>query len=102
MDIKLEGRQVELGDELRERVESRFKELDKKYGPIAHSRVSVERKPHKNEQRAEVTMVVNLSGETITVSKEAATVVAAVNETLETLTLQIQSHVDKHRKEHRA
>ena len=101
MDIKLEGRQVEIGDELKERIESKLENLSKRFGPITHARVSIEKKSHNNEQRAEVVAVVNISGTTITVNRESATVVVAVNEMLETLSLELQTYVEKKRKDHR-
>ncbi|MBF0309781.1 MAG: ribosome-associated translation inhibitor RaiA [Magnetococcales bacterium] len=95
MDVKLEGRQVEIGNELRERIEKRLENLDRRFGPITHARLSVEKKAHRNEQRAEVTAVINIPGQTLTATKEAATVVEAVNETLDTLTEEIQEIVKK-------
>lgn len=101
MEIKLEGRQVELGSELQERITKRFENLDQRFGPITHARFTVERRPHNNDQRAEGTAVVNIAGSTITATKESATVVAAVNDTLETLTENLKGHVDKNKKDHR-
>ncbi len=101
MEIKLEGRQVELGSELQERIKKRLDSLDRRFGPITHARFSVERRPHKNEQRAEAKAVVNIAGSTITAAKESATVVAAVNETLDTLTQNLKAHVEKKKKDHR-
>lgn len=101
MDIKLEGRQVEIGAELRERIETRLDSLDKRFGPITHARVSVEKKSHVNEQRAEVTALVNLAGHTVAVTRESSTVVAAVNEALETLTEDVKTYVERSRKAHR-
>lgn len=95
MEVKLEGRQVDIGDELKARIHKRMDGLDQRFGPLTHARLSVERKAHKNEQRAEVTVVVNVSGNTITVKKEAATVVAAVNETLEILDKQVKEDAEK-------
>ena len=101
MEIKLEGRQVELGEELRERIRNRLENMDKRFGPITHARVSIERSVRKNEQRAKVTAVINVTGATLTVSKEMPTVIAAVNDTLETLGLELSKHVEKTRKKHR-
>lgn len=95
MEIKLEGRQVELGDELQDRIRSRLETMDKRFGPITHARVSVDRSARKNEQRAKVTAVINVVGATVTVSKEMPTVVAAVNDALETLGLELAEHVQK-------
>ena len=101
MEIKLEGRQVELGDELQERIRGRLDALDQRFGPITHARVSVDRSMRKNEQRAKVTAVINVVGTTLTVSKESATVVVAVNDTLETLSLELAEHTEKTKKNHR-
>ncbi|MBF0622406.1 MAG: ribosome-associated translation inhibitor RaiA [Magnetococcales bacterium] len=95
MDIKMEGRQVELGDDLRERIQSRFDSLDDRFGPMSHARISVEKKAHKNDQRAEVTAVVHIGKTTLTASKEAPTVIAAVNDTLDTLTREIKNYTGK-------
>ncbi|WP_130471866.1 HPF/RaiA family ribosome-associated protein [Candidatus Magnetaquicoccus inordinatus] len=101
MEIKLEGRQVELGDELCERIRNRMTSMDQRFGPITHARLSVERSVRKIEQRAKVTAVVHISGTTVTVTKETPTVVAAVNEALETLSLELAEHVEKTKKSHR-
>ena len=101
MEIKLEGRQVELGEALQERIRSRLEAMDERFGPITHARVSVDRSARKSEQRAKVTAVVNVVGTTLTVSKESATVVAAVNDTLETLSLELAEHTEKKKKNHR-
>ena len=101
MEIKLEGRQVELGDELKERVRKRLEGLDDRFGPLTHARVTVSRNARKNEQRAQVVAVVNIAGSTITASKDSPTVVAAVNECMDTLTEMLKDHVDKTKKAHR-
>ena len=101
MEIKLEGRQVELGDELRQRIQKRLDSLDQRFGPITHARITVSRNAHKNEQRAKVQAVINVAGGTITASKETPTVVAAVNDTLDKLTEKLKEHVDKTKKKKR-
>ncbi|MBF0624841.1 MAG: ribosome-associated translation inhibitor RaiA [Magnetococcales bacterium] len=101
MEIKFEGRQVDLGDELRQRVQKRFDSLDKRFGPITHARLSVEKMAHKNEQRAVVKAIVNIAGNTLTATRDAPTVMNAVNDTLDTLTQELQTYVEKKNKEHR-
>lgn len=101
MDVKLEGRNVDLGSELREKVQKRFDSLDSKFGPITYARLTVEKTAHKNEQRAEATALVNLSGNSLTATKEAATVVGAVNDALDTLTEVIKAHADRAKEAHR-
>ena len=101
MDIKMEGRNIDLGDELRERIQSRMESLNDRFGPMTSARVTVTKKPHKNDQRAEATAVVNVLNSTITATKDAPTVVAAVNDTLDTLTREINSKVEKKKKNHR-
>jgi putative sigma-54 modulation protein len=98
MEIKLEGRQVDLGDELRERITSRLDNLDRRFGPITHARISVERKAHRNNSRAEATAVINVAGHTIAVSKDAPNVVTVINELLDTLTNDMRTHVEKTKK----
>lgn len=101
MEIKLEGRQLEIGDELHDRIKKRLESLADRFGPFTHTRFSVEKRPHKNEQRAEAKAIVNIAGSTITAKKESATVIAAVNDTLETLAEELKHHADKHKKNHR-
>lgn len=101
MDVKFEGRNVELGAELRERMQKRFDGLDSKFGPLTYARMTVEKTAHKNEQRAEATALVNLTGISLTATKEAATVVGAVNEALDTLTEVIKAHSDRAKDAHR-
>ncbi|MBF0188766.1 MAG: ribosome-associated translation inhibitor RaiA [Magnetococcales bacterium] len=100
MEVKLEGRNVEVGDEMRERIQSKLDNLDRRFGPITHARVTIERHTRKNDQRAEAKAVINIAGNTITASKEAATVPSAVNETLDTLTQEMRSYVEKQKKRH--
>lgn len=98
MEMKLEGRHVELGAEIQERITKKLNNLDQRFGPVTHARVTVERKSRKNEKRASATLVINIAGKTLSVSKEAATVVAAVNEGLDGMTHELQTYVEKKRK----
>ncbi|MEG3641006.1 ribosome hibernation-promoting factor, HPF/YfiA family [Magnetococcus sp. PR-3] len=100
MELKLEGRQMDIGNELRDRITTRLQTLDQRFGPITHARVSIERKSHKNAQRAEVKTVINVPGNTISSTKEAATVIPAVNEALDTLTHELQTWAEKTKKSH--
>ncbi|OSM02056.1 HPF/RaiA family ribosome-associated protein [Magnetofaba australis] len=101
MDIKLEGRQVEIGDELKERINKRMDNLNSRFGPITHARVSIERKSHNNEQRAEVKGVINVPGGTLTATKESGSVVPAVNDMLDALAMEMQTWAEKNKKNHR-
>ncbi|MBF0612848.1 MAG: hypothetical protein G8345_22070 [Magnetococcales bacterium] len=101
MDVKLEGRNVDLGAELREKVQKRFDSLDSKFGPLTYARLTVEKHAHKNEQRAEATVVVNMSGTSLTATKDSATVVGAVNDAMDTLTEVIKAHGDRQKEAHR-
>ncbi|MBF0126369.1 MAG: ribosome-associated translation inhibitor RaiA [Magnetococcales bacterium] len=101
MEVKIEGRQVDIGDELRERINKLFDNLDQRFGPLTHARISVERKAHNNEQRASAKTVVNVAGKTLSAAKESATVVGAVNDTMETLTQELLTHLEKSKKNHR-
>lgn len=101
MDIKMEGRNLDLGDELRERIQTRLDSLNDRFGPMTSARVTVSKNAHKNDQRAEATAVVNVLNSTITATKEAPTVVGAVNDTLDTLTREISTKVAKTKKNHR-
>ncbi|MBF0212618.1 MAG: ribosome-associated translation inhibitor RaiA [Magnetococcales bacterium] len=101
MEVKIEGRQVDIGDELRDRIQKQFDNLDQRFGPLTHGRISVERKAHNNEQRASVKTVVNVAGKTISATKESATVIGAINETLDTLTEELLTHAEKSKKSHR-
>ncbi len=101
MEVKMEGRQVELGDELRDRIQKQFDSLDQRFGPLTHARISVERKAHKNEERAITKTVVNVAGKTISASKKAQTIIGSVNETMDTLTQELLTHAEKSKKKHR-
>ncbi|MBF0589495.1 MAG: ribosome-associated translation inhibitor RaiA [Magnetococcales bacterium] len=95
MDIKIEGRQVEIGNELRERIQKRMNNLDKRFGPLTHARMTVEKNPHHKQNPAMAKAVVNLAGKSITATKEAENIMAAVNETLDTLAHEVQEHAEK-------
>ncbi|MBF0138904.1 MAG: ribosome-associated translation inhibitor RaiA [Magnetococcales bacterium] len=98
MEIKLEGRQLDIGDELKDRITKRLENLDHRFGPITSARFTIEKHAHKNEQRAEAKAVINVPGITITATKESATVMAAVNETIDTLTEELKTHAEKKKK----
>ncbi|MEO5377958.1 MAG: HPF/RaiA family ribosome-associated protein [Magnetococcus sp. DMHC-6] len=81
---------------------TRLESLDKRFGPLTYARVSVEIKPHHNEQRAVAIALVNLAGNTITATKESATVVAAIYDALDTLTNELKDYVEKTKKVRRS
>jgi putative sigma-54 modulation protein len=98
MRIEVKGRNVVVGDELRERVEKRCEKVARQVSPLAMMDVelSEERNPSiKDGQIAECTL--RLKGVTLRSRSAATTMAAAVNEAADDLARQVKRHRDKRR-----
>jgi putative sigma-54 modulation protein len=101
MRIEVKGRNVVVGDELRERIEKRCEKVARQVSPLAIMDVelSEERNPSiKDGQIAECTL--RLKGVTLRSRSAATTMAAAVNEAADDIARQVKRHRDK-RRDHR-
>jgi ribosome hibernation promoting factor len=98
MRIEVKGRNLTVGDELREHVERRFEKIARQVSPLA--RMEVELKEERNPrvaapQVAEATL--QLKGVTLRARTAAVTTNHAINEVAEDLARQVKRHRDKRR-----
>jgi putative sigma-54 modulation protein len=105
MRIEVKGRNVVVGDELRERIEKRCEKVARQVSPLAVMDVELteERNPSiRDGQIAECTL--RLKGVTLRSRSAATSMAAAVNEAADDLARQVKRHRDKrrHRREARA
>jgi putative sigma-54 modulation protein len=98
MRIEVKGRNVVVGDDLRERIEKRCEKVARQVSPLAVMDVelSEERNPSiKDGQIAECTL--RLKGVTLRSRSVASTMTHAVNEAADDLARQVKRHRDKRR-----
>src|SRR3954463_7100054 len=98
MRIEVKGRNVVVGDELRERIEKRCEKMARQVSPLAvlDVELSEERNPSiKDGQIAECTL--RLKGVTLRSRSAATSMAAAVNEAADDLARQVKRHRDKRR-----
>jgi putative sigma-54 modulation protein len=101
MRIEVKGRNVVVGDELRERIHKRCEKVAKQVSPLAVMDVELteERNPSiKDAQIAECTL--RLKGVTLRSHAAASSMVQAVNEAADDLARQVKRHREK-RRDHR-
>jgi putative sigma-54 modulation protein len=99
MRIEIKGRNVPVGDELRERIEKRFQKIARQVSDLAAAEVelSEERNPRVPEsQVAEITLY--LKGVTLRTRSASANMVKSVNEACDDLARQVKRHRDKRRR----
>ena len=92
-DIRIEGQQVEILPEWRVKIEEELARLQKHYkDPILHARVEIIGTPHHSLGAYEVHLVVNVPGDTITVSHQGALVMPLVLEAFDALDRRLRQH----------
>jgi putative sigma-54 modulation protein len=99
MRIEVKGRNTEVTDELRARVERRFAKVGRQVSSLAHMEVelSEERNPSIREsQVAEVTL--HLKGVTLRAGDRSDSMVHSINLVSEELARQVKRHRDKRRR----
>ncbi|MFL5825511.1 MAG: ribosome hibernation-promoting factor, HPF/YfiA family [Thermoleophilaceae bacterium] len=98
MRVEVKGRNVAVGDELRQRVEKRLGKIAKQVSPLADLEIelSEERNPSiKDSHVADATL--HLKGVTLRARSAASNMQSAVNEVADDLTRQVKRHRDKRR-----
>ena len=99
MRIDVKGRNVVVGDDVRERIEKRLEKIAKQVSPLAELEVEVreERNPAiADSQVAEVTL--HLKGVTLRARDASRDMIHSINLCAEELARQVKRHRDKRRK----
>ena len=103
MRIAMKGRNVPVGDELRERVNKKFAKIARQVSPLADMEVELieERNPSiKQSQVVEVTLY--LKGVTLRAREASESMARSVNLASEDLARQVKRHREKRRKRREA
>ncbi len=98
MRIEIKGRNVTVGDELRERVEKKFAKVARQVSPLAEMEIELkeERNPSiRQSQVAEATL--HLKGVTLRACERSDDMVHSINLVAEDLHRQVKRHRDKRR-----
>jgi len=92
-DVHIEGRNLEILPEWREKIEAELARLQKHYhDPILHARVEVIGTAHHRLGAFEVHLVVNVPGDTITLLRQGDTVVPLLVEAFDALDHRLSQH----------
>jgi ribosome hibernation promoting factor len=99
MRIEIKGRNVTVGDELRQRIERRFEKIAKQVSEL--SELEVELSEEKNpsipqSQVAEATL--RLKGVTLRARNQSDSMIRSINDVADELTRQVKRHRDKRRR----
>jgi putative sigma-54 modulation protein len=103
MRIAMKGRNVPVGDELKERVNKKFAKIARQVSPLADMEVELieERNPSiKQSQVVEVTL--HLKGVTLRAREASESMARSVNLASEDLARQVKRHREKRRKRREA
>jgi putative sigma-54 modulation protein len=103
MRIAIKGRNVTVGDDLRERIDKKFAKIARQVSDLADLEVELyeRRNPSiKDSQVAEVTL--HLKGVTLRACEESTDMSHSINEAAEDLARQVKRHRDKRRKRREA
>jgi putative sigma-54 modulation protein len=103
MRIAMKGRNVPVGDELKERVDKKFAKVARQVSPLADMEVELieERNPSiKDSQVVEVTLY--LKGVTLRAHEASQSMAHSINLAAEDLARQVKRHREKRRKRREA
>ena len=98
MRIDVKGRNTDVTEELRERIEKRFAKVERQVSQLAHMEVELrqERNPAiRDSQVAEATL--HLKGTTLRASKSSTDMGHSINLMADDLARQVKKHRDKRR-----
>jgi len=86
LDVHIEGRNLEIWPEWREKIEGELARLQKHYlNPILHVRVEIIGTAHHRHGAFEIRLVAGVPGDTLTVSRQGEYVLPLIVEALEVL-----------------
>ncbi len=95
-DVHIEGRQLEILPEWREKIEGELARLQEHYhDPILHARVEVMGTAHHHLGAFEVRLIAGVAGETITVAKKGEFVLPLLVESFDALDRRLLDHHNK-------
>lgn len=103
MRIEIKGRNVDVGDEVRERVRKKFAKVEHQVSSLAEMEVelSEERNPAIRESQV-VEITLHLKGVTLRVREASEDMVHSINLAAEDLARQVKKHRDKRRRRREA
>ena len=103
MRISVKGRNVTVGDELRERVDKKFAKVSRQVSDLAEMEVELleERNPSIADSQV-VELTLHLKGTTLRVKERSTDMVHSLNLAAEDLARQVKRHRDKRRKRREA
>ncbi len=93
MDIHIEGRNLELQPEWREKIEEEFARLEEHYmGPVLHARAEIIGTRHHHLGAFEVHLIVSVTGDTITIIRQGEFVPSLLVEAFDALDRRLLEH----------
>ncbi len=101
MRIEIKGRNLPVGDELRERVGKKFAKVERQVSPLAELELELkeERNPSiRDSQVAEATL--HLKGATLRAREASPDMLHSIHELAEDIRRQVKRHREKRRKRH--
>jgi cold shock CspA family protein/ribosome-associated translation inhibitor RaiA len=93
LDVHIEGRNLEIQPEWREKIEKELARLQKHYlNPILHVRVEIIGTAHHRHGALEIRLVAAVPGDTLTVSRQGDYVLSLIVEALDVLDRRLEEH----------
>jgi cold shock CspA family protein/ribosome-associated translation inhibitor RaiA len=93
LDVHIEGRNLEILPEWREKIEEELARLQKHYvNPILHARVELIGTAHHRHGAFEIHLVAGVPGDTITVTRQGEYVLPLIVEALDVLDRRLEEH----------
>ncbi|MDD2904614.1 MAG: HPF/RaiA family ribosome-associated protein [Syntrophales bacterium] len=93
LDVHIEGRNLEILPEWREKIEGELARLQKHYlNPILHARVELIGTAHHRLGAFEIHLVAGVPGDTLTVSRQGEYVLPLIVEALDVLDRRLEEH----------
>jgi cold shock CspA family protein/ribosome-associated translation inhibitor RaiA len=93
LDVHIEGRNLEILPEWREKIEEELARLQKHYvNPILHARVELIGTAHHRHGAFEIHLVAGVPGDTITVTRQGEYVLPMIVEALDVLDRRLEEH----------
>jgi ribosomal subunit interface protein len=94
-DVHIQGQQVEILPEWREKIEEELARLQKHYrDPILHARVEIKGTAHHHLGAFEIHLAVNVPGDTITLMRQGDLVLPLIVEAFDALDRRLRQHAE--------
>jgi putative sigma-54 modulation protein len=98
MRIEVKGRNVAVGDELRQRIEKRLQKVAKQVSDLALAEVELSEEGNPRVPRSQVAEItLHLKGVTLRARDASDNMVSSINEAADDLARQVKRHRDKRR-----